>query len=162
MADELAQLDIELGEVDLLITQAKTEAARHETRRAAAAEKLATATAQAGAAGTTLDPTVAADLNAQLVLLTQRAALMESQVDVLEGKRRALARFRDAVAVYNETLGAYGDVPPPPAKPAKAGQRQARRSVRRPRPPSRGCCSARRRTSGARSPGRCTTGRPRA
>ena len=35
MADELARLDNELGEVDLLITQAQTEAARHETRRAA-------------------------------------------------------------------------------------------------------------------------------
>ena len=40
MADELARLDIELGEVDLLVTQAKTEAARHETRRAAGAEKV--------------------------------------------------------------------------------------------------------------------------
>jgi hypothetical protein len=32
--------------------------------------------------------------------LTKRAALMESQVDVLEGKRRALGRYRDAVAEY--------------------------------------------------------------
>ncbi len=40
-ADDLLTLDAELVEVDLLITQAKTEAARHETRRSAAAEKLA-------------------------------------------------------------------------------------------------------------------------
>ena len=33
MAEELARLDIELGEIDLLIAQAKTEAERHETRR---------------------------------------------------------------------------------------------------------------------------------
>ena len=118
MANEVLQLDIELAEVDLLIAQAKTEAGRHESRRVAAAEKLTTATATATAAGTTLEPAVAADLNAQLVLLTQRAALMESQVDVLEGKRRALARYRDAVAVYNLTLSAYGDVPPP-LRPAK-------------------------------------------
>ena len=45
-----------------------------------------------------LDPAVAADLNAQLVLLTKRAALMESQVEVLEGKRRALGRYREALA----------------------------------------------------------------
>ena len=43
MADDLAHLDAELGEVDLLVAQAKTEAARHESRRVAAAEKLATA-----------------------------------------------------------------------------------------------------------------------
>ena len=42
MADEAARLDKELGEVELLISQARAEATRHETRRAAAAEKLAT------------------------------------------------------------------------------------------------------------------------
>jgi two-component system sensor histidine kinase DegS len=121
MADELAHLDAELGEVDMLIAQARTEADRHESRRAAATEKLTTATSSAAASGTTLDPAVAADLNAQLVVLTQRAALMVSQVDVLEGKRRALSRFRDTLATYNETLSAYGDVPPPP-KPSPAAQ----------------------------------------
>jgi two-component system, NarL family, sensor histidine kinase DegS len=109
MADELAQLEKELGEVDLLIEQAKTEAARHETRRVAAAEKLSAAAAAATLAGTTVD--AATDLNAQLVLLTKRAALMESQVDVLEGKRRALNRFREALAGYTEALSAFGDVP---------------------------------------------------
>ena len=113
MAEELARLDLELGEIDLLIAQAKTEAERHETRRTAAGEKLASATAAATASGTTLEPATAAELNAQLVLVTQRAALMVSQVDVLEGKRRALGRFRDALALYNESLSAYGDVAPP-------------------------------------------------
>jgi hypothetical protein len=36
---------------------------------------------------------------------------MESQVDVLEGKRRALGRYRDALASYGEALTAFGDVP---------------------------------------------------
>ncbi|HEX6867432.1 MAG TPA: histidine kinase [Candidatus Limnocylindrales bacterium] len=120
MAGDLAQLEAELVEIDLLITQASAEAARHKARREAGAEKLNTATAAAASSGTTLEPGLAADLNAQLVLLTQRAALMETQVDVLEGKQRALTRFRDALASYNETLGAYGDVPPP--KPAKTSQ----------------------------------------
>jgi phage I-like protein len=83
MADELARLEAELGEVELLVEQARTEAARHESRRVAAVEKLSTATAAAASAGGTLEPAVAADLNSQLVLLTKRAALMESQVDVL-------------------------------------------------------------------------------
>jgi phage I-like protein len=111
MADELARLDTELGEVDLLVTQVRTEAARHETRRVAAADKLSAATAAAESAGGAMEPTVAAELNAQLVLLTKRAALMESQVDVLDGKRRALGRYRDALASNVEALGAFGDLP---------------------------------------------------
>ena len=117
MAEELIQLENELAEVDLLIAQARTEATRHESRRAAAAEKLTTATTAATSAGGTLDPAVAADLNAQLVLLTKRAALMESQVDVLEGKRRALARFHDAIGMYGDALGTFGNVPIPPRAP---------------------------------------------
>ena len=69
-----------------------------------------------------LEPTVAADLNTQLVLLTKRAALMESQVDVLEGKRRALTRYRDTLAMYLEALTAFGDVPLP-QRSAKAGSK---------------------------------------
>src|SRR6188768_1779096 len=80
MADELARLETELGEVELLIEQARTEAGRHEARRVAASDKLSTATAAAASAGGTLDPAIAADLNSQLVLLTKRSALMESQV----------------------------------------------------------------------------------
>ena len=110
MVDELARLDIELGEVDLLITQAKTEAARHETRRAAGADKVTEALAS-DPSGASADPAVAADLNTQLVLLTKRAALMESQVEVLEGKRRALGRYREALALYVDELAAFGAVP---------------------------------------------------
>lgn len=125
MADELAHLDAELGEVDLLIAQARTEATRHESRRAAAGEKLTTATTAATSAGTTIDPGVAADLNTQLVLFTKRAALMESQVDVLEGKRRALGRYHDALAMYVEALAALGDVPIP-ARPARGAASAAK------------------------------------
>jgi Histidine kinase len=111
--------------VDLLITQARTEAARHETRRAAAAEKITAAAAAAASAGATIEPGVAADLNAQLVLLTKRAALMESQVDVLEGKRRALGRYHDALAVYVEALTAFGDVPIVPRSGKSGGGQKA-------------------------------------
>jgi two-component system sensor histidine kinase DegS len=95
LVDDARHLDTELEEVDLLINQAKTESARHVARRAAAAEKLATLQ-KSGA--TELKDQL--ELSAQLVTLTKRAALMESQVDVLEGKRRALGRYRDAVAGY--------------------------------------------------------------
>jgi two-component system sensor histidine kinase DegS len=93
LAADLLTLDAELNEVDLLVTQAKAEAVRHESRRVSATDKLA-------ALPTAGDPKDRLDLSASLITLTKRAALMESQVDVLEGKRRALARYRDAVAEY--------------------------------------------------------------
>ncbi len=113
MSEEAIRLDKELGEVELLISQARTEATRHETRRAAAAEKLTATLAAAAARGEPVADT--SELNAQLVLLTKRAALMESQVDVLEGKQRALTRFRDAVAGYAAALESVPEAGPEPA-----------------------------------------------
>jgi two-component system sensor histidine kinase DegS len=120
MADELARLDVELGEVDLLVNQATTEAQRHEARRVAASDKLASAGTTPDGSAEAVDPAVAADLTAQLVTLTKRAALMESQVEVLAGKRRALGRYRDALAGYVEALGALEDAPK--TKRAAAGK----------------------------------------
>ena len=114
MADDLASLDNELAEIDLLIVQATTEAGRHEGRRVAGGEKIEAANTAAESAGTTIDPALAADLNAQLVQLTRRAALMATQVEVLEGKRRVLGRYRDSLAAYIEALAAIGDVPVSP------------------------------------------------
>ena len=95
LGDDLVVLDAELHEVDVLIVQAKTEAGRHETRRATSSDKLAAVPSDG-------DLKVRLDLATSLVMLTKRAALMDSQVDVLEGKRRALGRYRDAVASYLE------------------------------------------------------------
>ena len=97
LSDDLVKLDNELSEVDVLITQARSEAGRHEARRAAADEKLAALTAA-------VDAMDRVDLATSLVTLTKRAALMETQVEVLEGKRRALARYRDAVIAYGDTI----------------------------------------------------------
>jgi two-component system sensor histidine kinase DegS len=96
---EVETLDRELAEIDMLITQARAEAERHELKRAQAVEKL----------GELPEATPSEDiiaLNAQLVVLTRRAGVMESQVEVLEGKRKALGRFRDAVAGLATDLGA--------------------------------------------------------
>jgi two-component system sensor histidine kinase DegS len=93
--DELATLDRELAEIELLMNQARTEAARHEARRAQAEERLR-ALRSAGE-----DTTAAFE---QLVTLTRRAAIMESQIDVLEGKQRALRRFRETLARHLEAL----------------------------------------------------------
>jgi two-component system sensor histidine kinase DegS len=95
LVDDVRDLDKELGEVDQLVEQARTEAARHASRSSAASDKLT-----ALQVTNPQDTTQLLELGAQLVTLTKRAALMESQVDVLEGKRRALGRYRDAVAEY--------------------------------------------------------------
>ena len=94
LADDVAALDRELVEIDMLVGQARTEATRHEQKRAQAAERIE------GSGGG--DP----EAYAQLVTLTRRAVLMEAQVDNLDGKRRSLARHRDAVAAVASALGA--------------------------------------------------------
>lgn len=97
LAADVATLDRELTEIEMLIGQARTEATRHEQKRAQAADRLAAPDKRA-------DPKQLADAWSQLVTLTRRAVLMESQVDLLEGKRKALARHRAAVAEIAESL----------------------------------------------------------
>jgi len=92
LVSDVATLDRELAEIDMLVGQARGEAGRHEQKRAQAAEKL----------GEAKDP---AEAYAQLVQLTRRAVLMEAQVDLLDGKRRALARHREAIAEVADTVG---------------------------------------------------------
>jgi two-component system sensor histidine kinase DegS len=95
---EIATLDGELTEIDMLVGQARTEAERHELKRTQAIEKL-------GALPDSSPPEDVINLNAQLVTLTRRAAVMESQVEVLDGKRKVLARFRDSLAELAARLG---------------------------------------------------------
>jgi two-component system, NarL family, sensor histidine kinase DegS len=90
---EVDLLSREIDELELLATQARTEAGRHEQRRAQAAERV-----HAGGAGAPDD-----QLD-QLVGLTKRAATMESQVEVLEGKLKVLGRFRESLKRYSEEL----------------------------------------------------------
>jgi two-component system sensor histidine kinase DegS len=114
---EIAALDGELAEIDMLVQQARTEAERHELKRAQATEKLAALP----------DSTPSQDIiaaNVQLVTLTRRAAVMESQVEVLDGKRKIFARFRDSLADLASGLGIAVDEgaeigeTPPGADPA--------------------------------------------
>jgi two-component system sensor histidine kinase DegS len=97
LAADISALDGELKEIELLVSQAGAEAARHEARRAQTADKLATSS--------NLPAGDVAALNAQLVSLTRRASVMEAQVEVLEGKRKTLARFRDALLELAEGYG---------------------------------------------------------
>jgi two-component system, NarL family, sensor histidine kinase DegS len=94
---EVDALDRELAEIEMLVGQARAEAARHEQKRATAADKLA-------GAGPKANPADLVDGYGTLVTLTRRAVLMEAQVDVLEGKRKALARHRAALASLADRL----------------------------------------------------------
>ena len=114
LAAEIAALDGELTEIAMLVAQAQSEATRHEQRRVQTTEKLASAV--------NLPAGDTAALNTQLVALTRRAAVMEAQVDVLEGKRRTLTRFRDSLM---ELAEAYGSAQPAGADGA-AGRGVAR------------------------------------
>lgn len=103
MSVEAVGVQRELDEIDLLITQARAEVICHEARRLSATDKLGAAIAAASARGEVAVD--APELNAQVVLMTRRAALMESQVDVLEGKQRALKRYHDSLAGHVEAFG---------------------------------------------------------
>ena len=107
---EVEALDRELGEIEMLIGQARVEATRHEQKRAQATEKLASP-----GAGPT--PAELADGYGVLVTLTKRAVLMEAQVDVLEGKRKALLRHRTALAGLADRLEGV-EIPEPGADSA--------------------------------------------
>jgi two-component system, NarL family, sensor histidine kinase DegS len=88
---DLATLDRELAEIDMLVGQARAEATRHEQKRAQAVERV-------GGVDRKADHKEVVDAYASLVALTRRAILMEAQVDLLDGKRRALARHRAGIA----------------------------------------------------------------
>jgi two-component system sensor histidine kinase DegS len=89
---EVDLLSREIAEIEVLAQQARTEASRHEHKRAQAAEKLKPA-------GTDAKPGEG-DQTDQLVALTKRSVIMEAQVDILEGKLKILTRFRESLRRY--------------------------------------------------------------
>jgi two-component system sensor histidine kinase DegS len=110
LEDEAVVVMAEVEEIELLINQAKTEAARHETRRQAANDKLLMAAEKlsSGAGGT---PKELADLASQLVAIGRKSALMEAQIDLLEGKRRSATRLADATRAHAAAARALAGVP---------------------------------------------------
>jgi hypothetical protein len=114
----------EAEEIELLNNPAKTEAARHETRRQAANDKLLMA-AERLAAGSGGTPKELADLANQLVSIARKAALMEAQLDLLEGKRRSAARLADATRAHAAEARAIAGMPATAARTKTADEAAA-------------------------------------
>ena len=109
---EVEGLERELSEIALLATQARSESGRHEQKRAHLAEKLA---------GLSVAPTPEiAEQNAQLITLTKRAAMMDAQIDVLQGKQKVLARYRDALLNLRGEVGTLAGIEAPRVAPGDA------------------------------------------
>ncbi|MFI5262745.1 MAG: histidine kinase, partial [Candidatus Limnocylindrales bacterium] len=102
LAEEVGRLGRELDEIDLLIGQARTEATRHEARRSTAEQRLT----ELQQARREVSPDDLAQAHAALITATRRAALMEGQIDVLEGKQKTVARMRDRLADVASQLDA--------------------------------------------------------
>jgi two-component system, NarL family, sensor histidine kinase DegS len=94
---EVDLLTREIGEIELLVQQARSEATRHETKRSQSVDKVKTA------AGYNPEGEDAQQVE-QLMALTRRSAIMEAQVDILEGKLKILTRYRESLRRYGSEL----------------------------------------------------------
>jgi two-component system sensor histidine kinase DegS len=94
---EVELLTREIGEIELLVQQARTEATRHETKRSQTVDKLKMAP------GYNPEGEEAEQIES-LMALTRRSAIMEAQVDILEGKLKILSRFRESLRRYGSEM----------------------------------------------------------
>ncbi len=119
IAAEIASLDREIGEVEKLGHQVAQEAARLEQQRERIDAWVTSLERDPRA-----DPAELKDARTQQIAAIRRSALFEAQGSVLEGKARALGRFRDRMRAIAETLGDLlaaaptGWSAPAPAAPA--------------------------------------------
>ncbi len=118
----------EVEEIDLLVNQAKTEAARHEARRTAAVEKLALG-AERLSAGATGTPKEISDLANQLVTVARKAALMEAQVDLLEGKRKSGKRLYETIESHAAQARKLAGMPDGGVSPKGLGEADGSRTA---------------------------------
>jgi two-component system, NarL family, sensor histidine kinase DegS len=95
-------LERELDEIEMLLSQARVEADRHEARRRAAEERfdemMRPYSIQSGLR----------EAHQQLMVQAQRAALMAAQIEVLEGKQKVLRRYAEGMRRQIEVLASAG------------------------------------------------------
>jgi two-component system sensor histidine kinase DegS len=90
---EIDLLTREIDDLEVLVSQARTEADHHERKRAQAEQEQATAGKVPGG-----------ERGDQLVALTKSSVIMAAQVDILEGKLKVLTRFRESLRRYSSEL----------------------------------------------------------
>ena len=81
----------------MLVQQARSEASRHESKRAQAVEKLKSAAGYSAGSD-------AAEQTEQLLAMSRRSAIMDAQVDILDGKVKILTRFRDSLSSLSSEM----------------------------------------------------------
>jgi len=96
---DIAGLDAELSEIDLLIQQARNEAARHEQRLEHAGERIAQVTS-----GRSVGIQEVTEAYQALVTITRKSGVMQASIDTLEGKRRTIVRFRERLVEIRAAL----------------------------------------------------------
>lgn len=96
-----SRLAEELAEIELLMRQASSEAERHETRRVEAEQRLTTLDNDPRA-----DPGALGEARAQLMSQTRRQTMMQGQLEVLQGKQRALQRYHERLQQIVPVLAA--------------------------------------------------------
>jgi two-component system sensor histidine kinase DegS len=145
LATELVQesttLERELAEIDLLMRQASSEAERHEARRVQAEERMSALDRDPAA-----DPTMLSEARAQLLSQTRRQTLMQGQIEVLQGKQRALQRYYERLSTIVPAIGGtqgatepaqigpgsgLGNVAGASSRDVMAAQEQMRREIAR-------------------------------
>jgi len=94
---EVDLLSREIGEIELLVQQARSEASRHETKRSQAVDKLKSSASYSAGSD-------AAEQTEQLLAMTRRSAIMDAQVDILDGKVKILTRYRDSLQTMGQEL----------------------------------------------------------
>jgi two-component system, NarL family, sensor histidine kinase DegS len=109
---DIASVSAELQEIEMLVAQTRTEAGRHEERVAHAAERVAQLAGSRSAG-----PREVTEANAQLLAVTRKSIVMRGSLEVLEGKVRVLARYREKleeIRAMLEAAATHGDGPQAP------------------------------------------------
>jgi two-component system sensor histidine kinase DegS len=118
LEDDIARIESESGEIDMLMEQVLLEIERHEGRRSKVETRLAALETTAAP-----DPDELAEVRDSLLALTRREMLFDAQRQVLEGKQRVLARFLQRLVEIDNSLAAMGGGAMRPAPVASAGLR---------------------------------------
>ena len=116
LEDDIARIEGENGEIDMLMEQVLVEIERHEGRRTKMEQRLTALETSAEP-----DHDELAEARDGLLALTRREMLFDAQRQVLEGKQRVLARFLQRMVEIDNSLAAMGGGLARPAPVASAG-----------------------------------------